>query len=99
MIFVAVGWRRKIPMPWLVFCALKRNVEADLHDLITRSKNRFTHSDNPRMREELNETAERLRMGFDIPAPWSSTHCPAGSLNCVPERAHHVFANLLHPFA
>src|SRR4051812_9584794 len=97
MLLKALGWRRKVTMPRLIFGALEWHIEADLHDLIVRPEYGFTHGSHPWVGGEVGEAAERLRMRFDVPATRAAANRAARSLYGLPESSHHFFAQLLHP--
>src|SRR4051812_3410394 len=99
MVLPTLPWRREVAVPRLIFCALERDVEADLHDLVTRPEHGFAHCAHPRMRGEVSESAERLRMRFHVPAARSAADRAAGTLNGLPEGGHHFVAQLVYPFA
>jgi hypothetical protein len=53
-------------MPGLVHRAVRRNVEAELDDAVLRPEHRFTNRGDPRVRRELGEPADLLRMDFCV---------------------------------
>src|SRR4051812_19532440 len=90
---VPVGFLRRgeVPVPWLVFCALKWYIEADLDDFVIRAQYPLCHGVDPRMSHDIDKAADRLRVHLHIPTTWSSTNRAARSLDCLPESGPHIF--------
>jgi hypothetical protein len=51
------------------------------------------------MRHQVDEAAEGLRMGFDVPAPRPAADGAARPLDGLPEGRHHVLAQVLDELA
>ena len=94
-----LGRRREVAMPGLGHRPLEGRVEADLDDLVLGPEHGRAHRRHPRMRAEVDEAAERLRMDFHIPAARPPADCAARPLDRLPERGHHVLAHPLNPVA
>src|SRR4051812_8437969 len=86
-------------MPGLVHCTWKRNVESDFDDLVIRTQHRFRDCNDPRMRYQVHEAADLLRMDLDVVALRPASDGPTGTLRCRFERGIDVFSQLLDPFA
>src|SRR5918912_3299766 len=56
----------EVAMPRLVEGARKRDVEPDLDDLIVGSERRAADADEPRVRDQIDESPERLRMDLHV---------------------------------
>jgi hypothetical protein len=98
---VAPGLRRRgeVAMPGLVHRALEGGVEADLHDFVFGAEHVPAHRRDPRVRAEVSEAAEGLRMDFHVPAERATANSAAWALDRLPERRHHVLAHALGPVA
>ena len=65
----------------------------------SRAEHRLAHRGHPRMRHEVDEAGDLLRVDLHVPAPRPATDGAAGPLNRLPERGHHVLAQALGPRA
>src|SRR4051812_47600853 len=95
VLFIRFFSRRKIAVPRLILRTLEWSIKADLHDLVVWPKHLPRHSHEPRMRDDLHESADRLRMNFYIPSPRTTSYGASGTLYRLPKGRHHVFS---HPF-
>src|ERR1700761_5955068 len=86
-------------MPGLVHRALERGVEADLHDLVFGTEHGPAHRCDPRVRAEVSEAGEGLRMDLHVPAARTPADGAARPLKRPPERRHHVVAHTLDPIS
>ncbi len=96
-LLVRVGRRGKVAMPRLELRSLERDVEPELDDLVVGAEDHLGHRRDERMRDEVHEAADRLRVDLHVPASWTASDRAAGTLNRLPERGHHVLAHPLGP--
>jgi hypothetical protein len=86
-------------MPRLVHRPLKGSVEADFDDFVIVAEHSPAHCRGPRVRAEVGEAAEGLRMDLHIPAARPTPDSPSWALDCLPEPRQHILAHALGPVA
>jgi hypothetical protein len=63
-----LGRRGEVPVPRLVDRARVRHVEADLHEDVALAEDGVAHGRDPRVRDEVEEAANRFGMDLDVVA-------------------------------